>query len=406
MTANTTSAPHPQSENNLIVGGRDDHRVAEPAGPAREAAFEEALRVLVERRDEFNAQGHVPRDYIRLLKRAGLYRASTPERFGGEPMPPADFCSRIERISEIDPATGWVASFGSQLTYFGALPLQTQEQIYASGPDICFAGGLFPMQEAEVVEGGFRASGVWQFASGCAGADILGVGLKGGPESMGRPLTALVRPDQAEIVTNWNVAGMRATGSNEVHLDEVFIPAEHTFIRGSAAQIDEPLNRYPAIAYAAQVLSVTALGAARGALDYSREVGSARTSITGGNAKGSRPSYQTGLAEAEAKLRSARAFFYEQTESAWQLAVAGEPIGDEQKALLRLAISNAAHVGREVALLAFNLAGTGAIYNTHPLQRYLQDAMVPAQHAMLQSNTIEAAGALLLGAEVTVPSFP
>ncbi|OYO01359.1 acyl-CoA dehydrogenase family protein [Enemella evansiae] len=400
MTANTTSATR------LSDGDSTDRTLAAPAGAERDAAFEEALRVLAERRDEFNVQGHVPRDFIRLLKRAGIYRASTPERFGGEPLSPAEFCRLVERISEIDPATGWVASFGSQLTYFGALPLETQQQIYADGPDICFAGGLFPMQEAETVEGGFRATGVWQFASGCAGADILGVGLKGGAESKGRPLTALIRPDQARIVENWNVSGMRATGSNEVHLDNIFIPREHTFVRGSDSQLDEPLNRYPAIAYAAQVLAVTALGAARGALNYSREVGSARTSITGGNPKGTRPSYQSGLAEAEAKLRSARAFFYEQTEAVWELAVAGAEIDEEQRALLRLATSNIAHVGREVTLLAFNLAGTGAIYRSHPLQRYLQDAMVPAQHAMLQSNTIEAAGAVLLGADVTIPSFP
>ena len=56
--------------------------------------------------------------------------------------------------------------------------------------------------------------------------------------------------------------------------------------------------------------------------------------------------------------------------------------------------------------LRFDLAGTGAIYNTHPLQRCLRDALVPAQHAMLQTNTIEAAGAVLLGADITIPSFP
>ncbi|OYO19267.1 acyl-CoA dehydrogenase [Enemella dayhoffiae] len=401
MTANTTSNARALTDESAT-----DRNLAEPAGAAREAAFEDALRVLAERRDEFNQQGSVPRDYIRLLKRAGIYRSSTPRQFGGEPLSPGEFLRLIERISQIDPATGWVASFGSQLTYFGALPLETQAQIYSAGPDVCFAGGLFPMQEAQQVEGGYRASGVWQFASGSAGADVLGVGLKGGAESKGRPLTALVRPEQATIKPNWDVAGMRATGSNEVHLDDVFIPSAHTFIRGSASQVDEPLNRYPAIAYAAQVLAVTALGAARGALDYSLQVGSARTSIVGGSAKGARPSYQLGVAQAEARLRSARAFFYEQTELVWQLAVEGAEIDDRTRALLRLATSNVAHVGREVTLMAFDLAGTGAIYNSHPLQRFVQDGLVPAQHAMLQSNTIEAAGAVLLGADVTVPSFP
>lgn len=383
------------------------HRVAaEPAGPAREAAFQHALDELVDRRDEFAEQGYVPRDYIDLLKKAGIYRASTPERFGGEPMAPADFLERIERISQIDPATGWVASFGSALTYFGSLPIESQEEIYADGPDLCFAGGLFPMQEPEVVEGGYLCSGVWQFASGCMGADILGVGLQGGAETDGRPVTALIDPSQAEIRENWDVAGMRATGSHEVALDQVFVPVSRTFVRGSRSRVDEPLNRYPALAYAAQVLAVTALGAARAALDYCTEVASARTSITGGTKRSARPSYQDGLARAEARVRSARAFFYEVTEETWALAKDGEPILEVTTAKLRLATTHLAHECRETILNTFDLAGTGAIYTSHPLQRYLQDGLVPAQHAMLNSATYEATGAVLLGMKPGVPSFP
>lgn len=65
------------------------------------------------------------------------------------------------------------------------------------------------MQEAEKVDGGYLCSGLWQFASGCRGADILGIGLAGGPDTDGMPLTALVDPADVEIVENWDVAGMR-----------------------------------------------------------------------------------------------------------------------------------------------------------------------------------------------------
>lgn len=383
-----------------------DRVVAEPAGPAREAALEHALDVLADRRDEFNAQRFVPRDFIALLKKTGMYRASTPAVFGGEPMAPSAFMAMVERISAVDPATGWVSSFGSSLVYFAALPVETQQKIYADGPDVAYAGGLFPMQEAQKVDGGYVCSGVWQFASGCRGADIIGIGLAGGPETDGKPVTALVDPADVEIVDNWNVAGMKATGSHAVRADGLFVPAEMTFVRGGPPQIDEPLTRYPSLAYAAQVLAVVTLGAARGALDYALEVGAARTSITGGASKGNRPAYKTGLARAEAQLRSARAFFYEASDTVWAKAVAGTTISVDDQALLRLAATHAAHVGRDVVLAAFDLAGTGAIYETHPLQRFLQDSLVPAQHAMLQTNTYEAAGALLLGLDAGIPSFP
>lgn len=379
---------------------------AEPRGEARDAAFKHALEVLRERRDEFRDQGYVPKDFVNLLKKAGIYRASTPETFGGEPESPGDFLARIEEISTIDPATGWVASFGSALVYFSSLPRETQEKIYAKGIDLTFAGGMFPMVEAEKVEGGFIANGEWLFASGCAGADILGIGLRGGPETEGRPLTALVHPEDVEIVENWDVAGMRSTGSNNVVVKDLFIPDEFTFIRGGTPTIDEPLTRYPALAYAAQVLAVTALGAGRGALDFVLKQGSSAVSVIGGAAKGNRPVYKLGFAHAEADLRAARAFFYGTTEDVWQKALAGEEITDEDKALLRLSASHAAQAGRRAVLAAYDLAGTGAIYNSHPLQRYLQDGLVPAQHAMLQENTFEAGGSVLLGFDAGIPSFP
>ncbi|PYE13689.1 alkylation response protein AidB-like acyl-CoA dehydrogenase [Williamsia limnetica] len=379
---------------------------AEPAGPARAAAFEHALDVLRSRRDEFNEQRFVPSEFIGLLKRAGMYRASTPAMFGGEPMDPSSFMRMVERVSAIDPATGWVSSFGSSLVYFAALPLETQQRIYAAGPDVAYAGGLFPMQKAERVSGGYICSGTWQFASGCRGADLLGIGLMGGPESNGMPLTALVSPEEVDIVENWDVAGMKATGSHAIRADRVFVPEDMTFTRGGTPQIDEPLTRYPVLAYAAQVLAVVTLGAARGALDHVAEVGASKTSITGGAAKGNRPAYKAGLARAEAELRSARAFFYDITDEVWAKATLGEPILDEERALLRLGATHAAHVGRTVVLNAFDLAGTGAIYENHPLQRYLRDALVPAQHAMLQTGTYEAAGAVLLGMDAGIPSFP
>ncbi|ANE05009.1 acyl-CoA dehydrogenase family protein [Corynebacterium crudilactis] len=379
---------------------------AEPAGAPRESAFKHALEVLEERRTEFNEQGFVPRDFMTLLKKAGLFRVSVPTAFGGDPMPPAEFLKLVEQVSEVDPATGWVASFGSASGYFASLPVESQRKLYAQSKDIVFAAGMFPMFEAEKVEGGYLCTGEWQFASGCKGADLLGMGLRGGPETDGKPLTALVDRNAVEIIDNWDVAGMKATGSHNVRADRVFVPDEMTFVRGGQPTVDEPITRYPGLAYAAQVLAVVSLGAARGALDYVTNIGSASSSITGGTAKGNRAAYKSGLAKAEADLRSARAFFYGSTEEVWAKAVAGEEITVQDKALLRLAATHAAHMSREVVLSAFNIAGTGAIFEKHPLQRFLQDGIIPAQHAMLQEQTFEASGAILLNLDADLPSFP
>ncbi|WP_411153025.1 acyl-CoA dehydrogenase family protein [Streptomyces sp. A30] len=375
----------------------------EPVSPTGEA-FERVLALVSDRREEFEEKRHVPRDVVAEFKKAGLYRASTPRRFGGEPLAPAEFLRRIERISAVDASAGWVASFGSSLIYLAALPLATQAELYAAGPDVAFAGGLFPMQAAERAGDGYRLSGRWKFASGCKGADVLGVGIKAGEDKAGRPLTALLRPEQVEIVENWDVVGLRGTGSHDLVVDGVVVPEEWTFVRGGEPTVDEPLYRYPALAYAAQVLAVVGLGVARAALDHVIAQGG-RASFTGGPKAADRATFRIGVAQAEAQLRSVRAFFYETTEEVWAQVESGDPATTHQAGLLRLASAHLAKTSFEVVRAAYQLAGIPAIADSSPLQRYLRDASVVPQHAFLQDTVYDGAGAVLTGVQ-PFPGFP
>lgn len=369
------------------------------------AIFDDVLAELAERRQEFRDQKYVSRDFIARLKDAGIYRASTPRRFGGEPQAPAEFLHTIERISAVDGSTGWVASFGSALVYLAALPLDTQATLYADGPDLVFAGGLFPVQPAPEVDGGFRVSGRWKFASGCMGADVLGVGIPGDASTAGKPRTALLRPGDVEIVQDWDVVGMRGTGSFDLVVNDVVVPREWTFVRGGEPTVDEPLYRYPAIAYAAQVLAVVGAGVARAALDYAVETGAGRAGITGAPKLADRPYYRTAVAEAEAALRSARAYFYEITEQVWETVLRGDSATPEQNAHLRLAACHIASTAASVVNRIVEISGTGAIFHDHPLQQWAGDALVPQQHAFLGPGVVDAAGAVLMGLPPTMPGF-
>ncbi|GGS23589.1 acyl-CoA dehydrogenase [Streptomyces humidus] len=365
--------------------------------------FERVLALVADRRGEFEEKRHVPRDVISEFKKAGLYRASTPRRFGGEPLAPAEFLRRIERISEVDGSAGWVASFGSALIYLAALPLDTQAELYADGPDLAFAAGLFPVQPAERAGNGYRVSGRWKFASGCKGADLLGVGVKG-DDPAGRPLTALLRPGQVEIVENWDVVGLCGTGSHDLVVDGVLVPREWTFVRGGEPTVDEPLYRYPAVAYAAQVLAVVGLGVARAALDHVVAQGG-RASYTGGPRAADRSGFRIGVGQAEAQLRSVRAFFYETTHEVWATVERGDPATAHQASLLRLASAHAARTSFEVVRSAYQLGGIPAIALSSPLQRHLRDASVVPQHAFLQEGVYDGAGAVLTGVQ-PFPGYP
>lgn len=376
----------------------------EPVRTAADLPLDEVIADIAARRDEFDRLSHVPRDVIAKLKRAGVYRAGTPKRFGGDALAPAAFLDMIERVAVADGSAAWVASFGSANVYLAALPLATQAQIYADGPDQVFAGGLFPVQPAQPADGGWRVNGTWKFASGCKGADWLGVGIgtgNAGP-APGKPRTAVFRPHQVDIVENWDVVGMQGTGSHDLRVTDQFVADDWTFVRGGEPSVDEPLYRYPTIAYAAQVLAVVNLGLARAALDVANQMAGGRKTTTGAPQLADRAYYRIELAKAEAQLRSARAFFYETTDGVWQSILAGNPVTQTQVSLLRLAATQIAREGADVVHRAYRLGGTMAIYRTHPLQRLLRDSMVVTQHAFLGEGNFDGAGAVLVG----VPPIP
>jgi alkylation response protein AidB-like acyl-CoA dehydrogenase len=283
-----------------------DHAEQYPeyAGPI---TLDALISEIERRRDEFDQLSHVPRDMIAKMKRAGIFRASTPQRFGGDALPPAQFLRMLERIAIADGSAAWVAAFGSANTYLAALPIETQEQIYATGPDQVFSGGLYPPQPAAQAPGGFVVSGQWRFASGCKGADWIGVGIGGTPANSGaaaagKPFTAVFPAHEVEIVENWNVVGMQGTGSHDLRLQDKFVETPWTFVRGGAALIDEPLYRYPAVAYQAQVHAAVNIGLARAALDLLTGMsGSTKTT-----ARASRKRRPTGAAPARSSTNPPR----------------------------------------------------------------------------------------------------
>jgi indole-3-acetate monooxygenase len=375
------------------------------AQPDQRLSLDKLIEVVAERREEFERLSHVPRDVIELFKQAGIYRAGTPRRFGGDALPPAEFLHMIERIAGADGSAAWVASFGSANVYLAALPLETQAEIYASGPDQVFAGGLFPVQPAQPTPGGWRVNGTWKFASGCKGADWLGVGIvvpSAQGESTNKPLTAVFRAEEVEIVENWSVVGMQGTGSHDLRVNDRIVPEAWTFVRGGQSAVDEPLYRYPTVAYASQVLAVVNLGLARAALDTANHMSGGRKTTTGAPRLADRAYFRIELAKAEAQLRSARAFFYETTEEVWDSILAGNAVAPEQISLLRLAATHVAREGASVVERAYRLGGTPAIYRSNPLQRLLRDAMVVTQHAFLAEGNFDAAGAVFTG----IPPFP
>jgi alkylation response protein AidB-like acyl-CoA dehydrogenase len=382
-------------------------RLARNTETDRNTALDVLLTAVKERRAEFAANQQISDDVITMMKAAGVYRALVARRFGGDEISPSEFLRLIETISMADGSAGWVASFGFSAIYLSALPLATLESIYAAGPDVVFAGGIFPPQKATPVDGGLEVSGRWSWGSGCCGAELIGVGIKvdAGRSHSDLPLTAVMPRERVSIVENWDVNGLKGTGSHDLVVDKVMVPEAWTFIRGGESSLDTPLYRYPTMALATQVLAVVGLGIGRAALDDITAIAGGRESITGAPRLSDRAYVQIEIAKAEAAIRSARAFFYEATDEAFASLLAGDSLDIKARNLLRLSSSHAAKVGLEVAQAAYRVSGTTGIFTSHSIAHRFQDALIVPQHAFLSEGTWQSAGRVLLGLDAPT-GFP
>jgi alkylation response protein AidB-like acyl-CoA dehydrogenase len=372
--------------------------VVQLAGKPQTDALADLLELVSARCAQFSAEQQVDAETVEAMKAAGVYRALVPRQFGGDEKSPADFLRLVESIAQRDGSAGWVASFGVSHLYLASLPQETLAKIYANGPDVVFAGTIFPPQPARKVEGGFRVSGRWPFGSGSPGAALIGVGIKtDDPTVSGLPRMAVMPASAVQIEPNWDVIGLRGTGSHDLVVDDVFVAEDWTFVRGAPATLDMPVYRYPSMAMAAQVLAVVGLGVARAALDLMADMAGNRGSITGAPVMAQRANVQIALAKGEAMLRSTRAWFFEITEQSFAAIQAGDALSRDQIALIRMAASQAARTGADVTRILFEQAGTAGIFNSHPFARLLQDALVVNQHAFLNEATWQSAGRVLLG---------
>lgn len=376
-----------------------------PSTAAAATTLESLKADIRARRNDFQTLRHIPLDIVRKFQEIGVYRAFVPARFGGDARSPADFCRLIEEISTADASAGWVASFGVSTTYLAALPKDTYAAIYGADPNTVFSGAMYPPQATRKVAGGLELSGRWPWCSGVMGSSLVGLGVKIDGETSPLPRTAVTPRANVTVHETWDTIGLRATGSHEVTAERVVVPEDWIFIRGGTPSMDDAIFRYPAMALAAQVLAVVALGTARAALDWLREDAVGRASITGAPSPAARGYVQTGVARAEGLLLGARAAFYDAIEQGWEQMLTKGEVDRATLIRLRQVASKAAEDGAEAARIAFVLGGSDSMNSSHPLGRCMIDAACVAQHAFIGAGSWQMAGAVLLN-QPAAPGFP
>jgi alkylation response protein AidB-like acyl-CoA dehydrogenase len=344
---------------------------------------------------------------IRACVDAGLYRVCVPACYGGDEADPVTTVEVVEAISEADGATGWALMIGIETVGLGLawLPPEAAKELLAETPNPVFCGALNPRGVAEAVPGGYRVSGRWPFASGCMHADYFwGMCVNAADP---RDLLEVIVPRASyDILPTWQVNGLRGSGSHDVSVTDLFIPEGRvTRTRGRRLSHDGPLFKLPPYSRLAYNKVGVSLGIARAALDAFVELCQDKTPRLSTTLLRDRPRAQLAIAEAEAALRSARAFVMEACREQWDTVLSGGVSDRRQRALVRLACSHACQEAARAVSIVCVAAGTSPNPVESVLGRCARDVVVVPQQIMVAPHFIDDAGRVLLGLDPLEPAF-
>ena len=348
--------------------------------------------------DEIEARRRLPLDLVGALAGAGVFRLCVPRSLGGGEAHPRVLLDVIETVAAADGSAGWCVMIGATSGVVSAyLAPDVAREIYGDPGTI--TGGVFAPRGTAVVEGdAFRVSGRWPFASGSEHCAWLMAGClvrDGGPP---RPRMMLVPASEARILDTWNVTGLRGTGSHDMTLDDVRVPAERSMsLIDDRPRVDGALYAFPVFGLLAIGIAAVAVGIARAAIDELVRLAREKSPQGSSRTLAERGVVQAQVAEAEALVRSARAFLHEAIDEAWAVAAARGAITPSERVGLRLAATHATTSAARATDLMYAAGGGTAIYATSPLQRCFRDVHVATQHVMVAGATYELTGRLLLG---------
>ncbi|MEU4311128.1 acyl-CoA dehydrogenase family protein [Nocardia sp. NPDC024068] len=339
------------------------------------------------------------------LRRAGVLGLMVPEDLGGNPVDPLTVYEIISRISAIDTSTAWVTAILLQGAGELATVLSPEE-----------AGALFreriPLRVLSLAPGtatrtttGFRVSGRWNFLTGLRQADYVAVTFTVEGDDTGERRCALVPKQELELIDDWDVLGMRGTGSSSVRAEGVEIAARFVYDRFAPASYPRQNTMMARLGPTPYVLLANAghpLGAARRALDF---IIDAAPRIRRGARINSAPVpslaeaswFQRELGELDTQWAAADSLVRATLTQVGARLTAGEPIELADTDRLQVASSFATKTALEIVTRVFRHLGAGAILDSHPVGRQLRDLNTLAAHGGLGEAGFESHGEFVLG---------
>src|SRR5437763_1303426 len=378
------------------------------AVPSPEELVERARAMAPEIRslaEETEKNRKIAPHIIAKFREAELLRTTRPKEFGGFEYDGETALRIALTISAACPSTGWAVngavSNGRSMSHF---PIETQREIWATEEDPFSCACFAPTGTAVPVDGGYILNGRWSFASGCDHASWAYLGAFITPPEATPPLEGaffLLPIEDCQIIDTWFVCGLAGTGSKDIEVKDVFVPARRVLMFADARAgttpgakyHQNPLYRMPLLIHGASMLASTAVGAARGALDSYLEMINSGRKTRGALAGGQLPmaefaTVQLRYAEAASHVEAAELILLtDMRNMTAKLYTGGEiTVGDRircrrnQAYVTRLAVQ---------AVEALNAATGGyGLLLSNPVQRAWRDANAVARHVSLNWDAV------------------
>ena len=321
------------------------------------------------------------------IRRAGIHRIFQPARFGGAEAP---FRTGVEVLSAIGRgcgSTAWVLA--QNITHnmmVSQWPQEAQETVWAD-PTALLSGILIPgIGKATVVDGGYRLSGRWPFVSGVDVCDfaLFTAFVPDGDRLI--DLHLILPREQFEIIDTWYAIGLKGSASNDVSIDDVFVPRHMTldgeFLRGRAPRYDgEPVVfQAPNYAMFGSMIGSAQLGIAEGGVATYLDQAVGRVARMSTKKVADYNTHHVKVAEAVTCLKAARQLIYGTCDLATAILESGRLPTLEERAQFRAEAALAGQLSARAMAVVWDAGGGGAIYDRNPLSRYYRDISAAARH--------------------------
>ena len=353
--------------------------------------------------DRIEAERRIPPDISNEIADRGFFRLLLPRSLGGAEMEHPDFLKIVRVFAEVDASVAWCIN---QNNVFSTNAVhvceETAREIWTVQRNVVTNGPPVPGTRADVVEGGYRLSGRWNFSSGIPHATwvaALTPIFHPGQEEPSEMRTLLLPKKQVKMLDIWQVGGLRGTGSLSFEADDVFVPAAHSYPTTAKSSEPGPIYVLPTTMMFCSGFATVALGTARAGLDAAIELSKSKTQHFQQAKMSDLSTTQRMVGQAEAIWNAARAFLDEASLAMWAGATANHSLTMEERINVRLSSTHAIRQAAEVVDIAYALCGSSAIFAVNPIQRRFQDVHTITQQVQGRLTHYDTAGQFFLDLE-------